>query len=50
MINFFFLITKIDDPAEVVIDIKFLQRKTLKNSRRNNNDSKRSNILHKIFK
>jgi hypothetical protein len=50
MIIFFFLITKIDNPAEVVIDIKVLQRKTLTNSRRNNNDSKRSNILRKIFK
>jgi len=49
MINFF-LITKIDNPVEVVIDIKVLQRKTLTNSRCNNNDSKISNILCKIFK
>jgi hypothetical protein len=53
MIKFFFFfsfITKIDNPTEVVIDIKVLQRKTLTNSRRNNNDSKRSNILRKRFK
>ena len=46
----YFFLTKIDNPMEVVINIKFLQRKTLTNSWRNNNDSKRSNFLRKIFK
>jgi hypothetical protein len=50
VIKFFLKITKIDNPAEVVFDIKVLQRKTLTNSQRNTNDSTRSNILRKIFK
>jgi len=39
----------INNPVEVVINTKVLQRKSLTNSRRNNNDSKKSNILRKIF-
>lgn len=35
--------------TEIGIDIKVLQRKSLTNSRRNNNDSKKSNILRKRF-